>query len=298
MNWINSCLVLPILQVGLLMISLNYSVALAQNNLSLDGEYVHVNGMKMYYEVSGEGEPLIVLHGAYMNIPTMGDIIPKLAKAHKVYALEFQGHGRTTDINRRITYQNLADDVAAFMNALGLTKANVFGYSMGAVAGLQLAIRHPEKVNRLVAASVAFDVQGWQPAFREFIPHMTVEMLLEMPFADEFRKYVEDPDAFPALVEKLIALEREPMAWEADVRKLKTPVLIIAGDADVVTLEHSVELFRLLGGGIMGDMGIPLPASRLAIMPATSHTAVITQADLLHGFIEPFLQGVIPKGMF
>lgn len=298
MNWINSCLVLPILQVGLLMISLNYSVALAQNNLSLDGEYVHVNGMKMYYEVSGEGEPLIVLHGAYMNIPTMGDIIPKLAKAHKVYALEFQGHGRTTDINRRITYQNLADDVAAFMNALGLTKANVFGYSMGAVAGLQLAIRHPEKVNRLVAASVAFDVQGWQPAFREFIPHMTVEMLLEMPFADEFRKYVEDPDAFPALVEKLIALEREPMSWEADVRKLKTPVLIIAGDADVVTLEHSVELFRLLGGGIMGDMGIPLPASRLAIMPATSHTAVITQADLLHGFIEPFLQGVIPKGMF
>lgn len=298
MNWINSCLVLPILQVVLLMISLNLSVALAQNNLSLDGEYVHVNGMKMYYEVSGEGEPLIVLHGAYMNIPTMGDIIPKLAKAHKVYALEFQGHGRTTDINRRITYQNLADDVAAFMNALGLTKANVFGYSMGAVAGLQLAIRHPEKVNRLVAASVAFDVQGWQPAFREFIPHMTVEMLLEMPFADEFRKYVEDPDAFPALVEKLIALEREPMAWEADVRKLKTPVLIIAGDADVVTLEHSVELFRLLGGGIMGDMGIPLPASRLAIMPATSHTAVITQADLLHGFIEPFLQGVIPKGMF
>ena len=298
MNWINSCLVLPILQVGLLMISLNYSVALAQNNLSLDGEYVHVNGMKMYYEVSGEGEPLIVLHGAYMNIPTMGDIIPKLAKTHKVYALEFQGHGRTTDINRRITYQNLADDVAAFMNALGLTKAHVFGYSMGAVAGLQLAIRHPEKVNRLVAASVAFDVQGWQPAFREFIPHMTVEMLLEMPFADEFRKYVEDPDAFPALVEKLIALEREPMAWEADVRKLKTPVLIIAGDADVVTLEHSVELFRLLGGGIMGDMGIPLPVSRLAIMPATSHTAVITQADLLHGFIEPFLQGVIPKGMF
>lgn len=298
MNWIKSCLVLPILQVVLLMISLNLSVALAQNNLSLDGEYVHVNGMKMYYEVSGEGEPLIVLHGAYMNIPTMGDIIPKLAKAHKVYALEFQGHGRTTDINRRITYQNLADDVAAFMNALGLTKANVFGYSMGAVAGLQLAIRHPEKVNRLVAASVAFDVQGWQPAFREFIPHMTVEMLLEMPFADEFRKYVEDPDAFPALVEKLIALEREPMSWEADVRKLKTPVLIIAGDADVVTLEHSVELFRLLGGGIMGDMGIPLPASRLAIMPATSHTAVITQADLLHGFIEPFLQGVIPKGMF
>jgi pimeloyl-ACP methyl ester carboxylesterase len=98
--------------------------------------------------------------------------------------------------------------------------------------------------------------------------------------------------------ENLIALEHEPMAWEADVRALETPVLIITGDADVMTLEHSVALFRLLGGGIMGDMGEPLPASRLAIMPATSHTAVITQPDLLHAFIEPFLKGETPTGMF
>jgi pimeloyl-ACP methyl ester carboxylesterase len=96
----------------------------------------------------------------------------------------------------------------------------------------------------------------------------------------------------------LIALEKQPMAWEADVRTLETPVLIIAGDADVATLEHSVALFRLLGGGIMGDMGQPLPASRLAILPATSHTAVITQPDLLHAFIEPFLKGMTAKGMF
>jgi len=146
------------------------------------GHRALVNGMRMYYEVSGQGDPLIVLHGAYMNIPTMGAIIPKLA--------------------------------------------------------------------------------------------------------------------FPALVRKLIALEKEPMAWEQDVRALKTPVLLIAGDADVVTLEHAVAMFRLLGGGIMGDMGKPLPASRLAILPATSHTAVIMQPDLLYAFIEPFLKGVTPKGMF
>ena len=96
----------------------------------------------------------------------------------------------------------------------------------------------------------------------------------------------------------MIALEKEPMAWEADVKKLKAPVLVIAGDADVMTLEHSVSLFSLLGGGVMGDMGKPLPASRLAILPATSHTAVITQVDLLHGFIEPFLTGKTPKGFF
>lgn len=262
------------------------------------GERVEVNGMQMYYEVSGEGDPLIVLHGAYMNIPSMGAIIPKLAEAHKVYALELQGHGRTTDIDRPITYPNLADDVAAFMDAVGLETADVFGYSMGAAAGLQLAIRHPEKVNKLAAASVAYDAEGWQPAFKEFIPQMTVGMFLDMPFAEEYRKLAADPDGFPALVEKLIALEHEPMAWEDDVRALKTPVLIITGDADVATLEHSVAMFRLLGGGVMGDMGEPLPASRLSVLPATSHTAVITQVDLLHALIEPFLKGETPMGFF
>lgn len=262
------------------------------------GNRVEVNGMQMYYEVSGEGDPLVVLHGAYMNIPSMGAIIPRLARTHKVYALELQGHGRTTDIDRPITYPNLADDVAAFMNAVDLKKADVFGYSMGAAAGLQLAIRHPEKVNRLIAASVAYDAEGWQPEFKAFIPQMSVEMFVGMPFAQAYRNLAADPNGFPALVKKLIALEHEPMAWEADVRALRAPVLIISGDADVATLDHSVAMFRLLGGGVMGDMGKPLPASRFAVLPATSHTAVITQPDLLYSFIEPFLKNETPKGMF
>jgi pimeloyl-ACP methyl ester carboxylesterase len=262
------------------------------------GDRVEVNGMQMYYEVSGEGDPLVVLHGAYMNIPTMGEIIPMLAETHTVYAVELQGHGRTTDIDRPITYPNLADDVAAFMDAVGLAKADVFGYSMGAATGLQLAIRHPEKVDQLIAASTAYDVEGWHPTFREFIPQMTVEMFTSMPFAEDYRELAANPDGFPALVAKLIQLEHEPMAWEEDVKALTTPVLIIAGDADVVTLEHSVALFRLLGGGVMGDMGQPLPASRLAIMPATAHTAVISQPELLLAFIEPFLNGETPAGFF
>src|SRR5512138_3341803 len=146
----------------------------------------------MYYEILGRGTPetvpLVVLHGAYMNIPSMGTIIPRLAETHKIYALEFQGHGRTTDIDRPITYPNLADDVAAFMDAVGLTKADVFGYSMGAIAGLQLAIRHPDKVNKLVAASGAYDLRGWQPDFTAAIPTMTVDMMVQMPFAKEYRK--------------------------------------------------------------------------------------------------------------
>ena len=262
------------------------------------GHRVAIHGMQMYYEVSGAGDPLIVLHGAYMNIPDMGAIIPALARTHRVYALELQGHGRTTDIDRPITYPNLADDVAAFIDSVGLGKADVLGYSMGAATGLQLAIRHPDKVNKFVMVSGAYDFRGWQPAFQAFIPKMTVEMFANMPFAAEYKRLNPNPNGFPALVTKLIALEKEPMAWEADVRAMKTPVLIITGDADAATLEHSVAMFRLLGGGVMGDMGQPLPASRLAVLPATAHTAVITQVDLLLGFIEPFLKGVTPRSFF
>ncbi|HEX6587841.1 MAG TPA: alpha/beta hydrolase [Longimicrobiales bacterium] len=259
------------------------------------GARVPVNGMQVYYEVSGAGEPLVVLHGAYMNIPSMGEIIPRLARTHRVYALEFQGHGRTTDIDRPMTYQAFADDVAAFMDAVGLESADVFGYSVGAIVGLQLAIRHPERIRKLVALSGAYDVRGWQPAFTAIIPQMTPEMLVGSPLETEYRALNPGGD-FRELARKLIALEHEPMAWEAEVDALTLPVLIITGDADVSTLEHSVAFFRLLGGGVMGDMGQPLPASRLAVLPASSHTSLIAQVDLLQPMIEQFLRGETPKG--
>jgi pimeloyl-ACP methyl ester carboxylesterase len=273
------------------------SLSFAQQENS-SGKYVDVNGMKIYYEVSGKGDPIIVLHGAHMNIMTMGKIIPMLAETHEVYALEFQGHGHTADIDRPITYQNLAGDVADFMEAVGLEKADVFGYSMGAQVGLQLAISQPQKVNKLIFVSGAYDLEGWQPAYGDFIPQMTPEMFLAMPFFAEKHKQSDNPAAYIAFLKKMIALEHEPMAWEDDVKKLKAPVLIIAGDSDVATLEHIIAMFRLLGGGVMGDLGNPLPESRLAILPATSHTAVISQSELLIAFIEPFLKGETPKGFF
>jgi pimeloyl-ACP methyl ester carboxylesterase len=264
-----------------------------------EGARVEVNGMQMYYEVSGEGDPLIVLHGSAMNIPLMGEIIPALARTSKVYAVELQGHGRTTDTDRPITYPNLADDVAAFMDAVGLEKADVFGYSMGAITGLQLTIRHPDKVDRLIFVAGIYDFEGWQSAFREFIPQATVEMYTQAPLlAEEYRKLSPTPDGFVALAAKLIELNKQPLALGEEVKAIKSPVLIIAGDADGVTLEHLVSMFRLLGGGVMGDTGKPLPASRLAILPATAHSAAITQIDLLTGLIAPFLKGETPKGFF
>jgi pimeloyl-ACP methyl ester carboxylesterase len=153
-------------------------------------------------------------------------------------------------------------------------------------------------VKKLVAASVSYDAEGLQPEFKAMIPSMTPEMLNGTPLPAEYRKLAPNPNGFPELARKLIALEKEPMAWESDVKKLETPVLIITGDADVTTLEHSVKMFRLLGGGAPGDMGKPLPASRLAVLPATSHTSVITQPELLFALIEPFLKGQTAKSMF
>lgn len=200
-----------------------------------------------------------------------------------------------TDPSPILTWQTM---LTAFMDTLGLKKADVFDYSMGAITGLQLAIHHPEKVNKLISCSGSYDIEGRQPEFKNLIPQMTVEMFLNTPFAEDYRKLAPNPDGFPALAEKLIALQKEPMAWEEDVKKIETPVLIIAGDADGTTLKHTIAMFQLLGGGVMGDMDKPLPDSRLAIMPATSHTAVITQTDLLIAFIEPFLKGETPKDLW
>lgn len=263
-----------------------------------EGMRATVNGMQIYYEVSGQGDPMIVLHGSFMTIPGMGDIVERLARTHRVYALELQGHGRSTDTDRAMTYHNLAGDVATFMEVAGIPRADVFGYSMGAVVGLRLAIDHPDKVDQLIAASTAYDLSGMQPEYNAMVPSMAPEMFIGTPMEDAWKQYAPNPDGFRPFVERMIALEHEPMAWEADVKALKAPVLLIAGDADVMTLEHTVAMFRLLGGGAMGDMGQPLPASRLAVLPATSHTAVIGQAELLHQIIEPFLNGTAPKGMF
>lgn len=263
-----------------------------------EGGRVEVNGMEMYYEVSGQGEPMIVLHGAFMTIPGMGGIVGRLAETHRVYAIELQGHGRTTDIDRPMTYPNFAGDVAAFMDAVGIDQADVFGYSMGAATGLRLALDHPDRVDQLIVASGAYAFDGWQPAYHQMLPDFTVEMFMDTPMAEAYREFAPDPDGFPAMAEKLIALEKAPFDWGDEVAAMKTPVLIIAGDADVTTLEHNARMFRLLGGGEMGDLGKPLPASRLAILPASSHTSIIGQTGLLMDIITPFLAGETPKGWF
>ena len=175
------------------------------------GDYAEVNGLRMYYEVHGEGEPLLLLHGAYMIVDDMGPILTGLAESRRVIVPELQGHGRTADVeDRPITYEGMADDVAALIRHLGLEQPDVFGYSMGAGVGLQLAIRHPGLVRRLAAVSVSYTSDGMQPELHEMAPSITPEMFAGSPFETAYKEVAPNPEDFPTLVEKLKRLDTTP----------------------------------------------------------------------------------------
>ncbi|MBD0354401.1 MAG: alpha/beta hydrolase [Rubrobacteraceae bacterium] len=262
--------------------------------------YAPVNGLEMYYEVHGTGQPLVVLHGAYMTIGTMGEVVPGLAEARRVIAVELQGHGRTADVDRPLTYEQMADDVAALIGHLGIEQADVFGYSMGGGVALQVAVRHPEVVRKLVVASASYTSDGMHPELLEMIPTIAPEAFAGSPIEEAYLRTAPNPDDFPNLVAKLKRLDMEPFAWPPeDIREIAAPTLLIVGDSDAIRLEHAVELFRLLGGGVMGDLaGLPKP--QLAVLPGTTHfvppgSAVLDRTDWLVPMIGGFLDAPMPE---
>jgi pimeloyl-ACP methyl ester carboxylesterase len=256
--------------------------------------YAQVNDLDMYYEIHGEGSPLILLHGAYMTIDMMGPLLPGLAATRRVIAVELQGHGRTADVDRPMTYEQFADDTAALARRLGLERADLVGYSMGGAAALQVAIRHPELVRRLVVISASFRFDGMPEIAREMFPTITPEMFAGSPLEEAYQRVAPNPDDFPKLVAKMTELDSTPFAWPDDaIRAIAAPTLIVLGDSDGVTLEHAVEFFTLRGGGVMGDLA-GLPESQLAVLPGTSHfvppgSGMLDRADWLLAMIPPFL---------
>jgi pimeloyl-ACP methyl ester carboxylesterase len=264
------------------------------------GDYAEVNGLSMYYEVHGEGRPLVLLHGAYMTVDAMGSILLGLAETRRVIVPEMQGHGRTADIDRPITYEGMADDVAALIRHLDLNHPDVFGFSMGGAAALQLAIRHPGLSRKLVVASASFTSDGAQPELHEMLPTITPETFAGSPIEAAYKEVAPNPEDFPRLVEKLKRLDVTPFAWPAeDVRGIEAPTMIVVGDADVVRLEHAVEMFRLLGGGAMGDLA-GFSKSQLAVLPGTAHfippgSGVMDRAEWLLAMIHPFLDAPTPE---
>jgi pimeloyl-ACP methyl ester carboxylesterase len=264
------------------------------------GNYAEVNGLDMYYEVHGTGRPLVVLHGAYMTIDTMGPVVPALAETRQVIAVELQGHGHTADADRPLTYEQMADDVAALMNHLGLEDADVCGFSMGGGVALQVAIRHPEVVRKLVVVSVSYTSDGMRPELLEMIPSITPEVFAGSPLEEAYLRTAPNPEEFPTLVAKLKQLDMEPYAWPPeDIKGIAAPTLFVIGDSDAIRLEHAVELFRLLGGGVMGDL-TGLPKSQLAVLPGTTHfvppgNGVLDRALWLLPMIGEFLDVPMPE---
>jgi len=268
-------------------------------NKASEGNYAEVNGLEMYYEIHGTGEPLVLLHGAYMTIGAMGPIVPGLAETRQVIAVELQGHGHTADIDRPITYEQMADDTAALLRHLGIGQADVFGFSMGGGVALQLAIRHPGLVRKLVSASASYTSDGMQPELHEMLPGITPEMFAGSPIEAAYLEVAPNPGDFPRLVEKLKRLDMTPFAWLAeDVRGIESPTLIVVGDSDAIRLEHAVEMFRLLGGGAMGDLA-GFSKSQLVVLPGTAHfvppgSGVLDRAEWLLAMVPAFLDAPLP----
>jgi pimeloyl-ACP methyl ester carboxylesterase len=251
--------------------------------------YAPVNGLKMYYEVHGSGEPVVLLHGAFMTIPSnWTGWIGELSKTRKVIAVEMQGHGRTADIERDFSYENLADDVPALLDYLKIPSADLIGYSMGGGVAMLCAIRHPEKVRKVVSISAAFRQDGWVKEARAMFPQLTSETFKGSPIETGYKKLSPTPDEFPNFIKRVAATAVKPYDFGADkLKATKAPMFFIHGDADGVRLEHISEMFRLKGDEIFGDMR-PRSASRLAILPDTTHVTLMERMPVIVPMMNDF----------
>jgi pimeloyl-ACP methyl ester carboxylesterase len=254
--------------------------------------YAPVNGLRMYYEIHGDGsgEPLVLLHGSFMTITNnWTGWIGELSKTRKVIALEMQGHGRTADIDREFSYESLADDVAALLDYLRFAQVDVLGYSMGGGVAMQVAIRHPGKVRKVVSISAVFRHDGWVQEALDLFPQLTADTLKGSPYEAEYKKLSPTPDAFPTFVKRVIAMDLKPYDFGADkLKATRAPFLFIHGDADGVRLGHIAEMFRLKGDEVMGDMR-PRSESRLAVLPDTTHVTLMERGDAIIPMVNDFL---------
>jgi pimeloyl-ACP methyl ester carboxylesterase len=272
-------------------------------NKNQRGNYARVNGLDLYYELHGSGQPLVVLPGSFWTIEAMGEVVPQLATTRQVIAVELQGHGHTADIDRPLSYESMADDIAALIASLGLEQADLFGYSLGGGVALQTAIRHPGAVRKLAVASAPFKRDGRYPEDLAAMSAISAEAFAGTPIHDAYLRTSPVPEAWPTVVAKVRQLVTSDYDWTAGVAALKTPTLILVGDADGLRLAHVMEFFGLLGGG-QGDGDLSgLPRSSLAVLPATTHVGwappyhgIMTRTHLLLPILTEFLDAPMENG--
>ena len=258
--------------------------------------YVPVNELDMYYEIHGDGSPLALFHGAMGTIDScFAGLLPALAATRQIVAVELQGHGHTADVDRPLSYQQMAADAAGLLEALGIEMADLVGYSLGGAVAMQLAMQHPGMVRRLVfAGGTSYRRDGLYPEMLAE-PDPAADDLTSSTWHQAYQRVAPDPGRWPVLVAKNSELDRTFAGWpDEDIQAMTTPMLLIIGDSDIVRPEHTMKMFRLLGGGVISDLA-GLPGSQLAVLPGTSHVGLLDRVDWLQSMILEFLGAPVPR---
>jgi pimeloyl-ACP methyl ester carboxylesterase len=283
---------------GILLAAAALTFAQVRPTTSVKTGYAPVNGLKLYYEIHGTGEPLILLHGGVGATEMFNPILPLLSNTRRVIAVDLQAHGRTADIDRPLTMEAMADDIAALIKHLGIEKADVMGYSLGGGVALRTAIQHPGAVRKLVVVSTAFKRDGWYPEIVAGMAQMgpgAAEPMKQTPMYQMYARIAPKPEDWPVLLTKLGELLRKDYDWSKDVAAIQAPTLLVFGDADAVRTEHAVQFFELLGGGKKdgGWDGSGISNARLAILPGLTHYSIFS-SPMLPTAVTPFLEAPMP----
>ncbi|MEV7629651.1 alpha/beta hydrolase [Actinoplanes sp. NPDC089786] len=246
------------------------------------GRYADVNGINLYYETHGGGSPLILLHGGLGSGEMFAAVLPALTARHRVILVDLQGHGRTADIDRPLDLTLMADDVAALIDHLGLDQPAVVGFSLGGGVAYHVAIRHPEKVSRLVAASAHIRRDATYPEILQQQGQVTAaaaEFMKETPMYELYQRVAPRPEDFPKLLDKAGEWMAQDFDFTEDVRGLRVPTMVVAADADMAPPSHFVEVFKLLDGGLRDggwmNEGRPQGGHALAILPGLTHYNIV-----------------------
>lgn len=253
--------------------------------------YAPVNDLQMYYEIHGSGgTPLLLLHGGLFDIDQQfGALLPHLARGRTVIAADFQGHGRTNDVERSLTAEGLTSDVLGLLQHLRLAQVDVFGFSIGGAVALRLAIEHPDVVRRLVVSSVSFHPSGDRGENTEAVAEMTVDMIAGTPMEQAYLAKSPHPEKLQDLLTKLSHFDEGFPGWPDDgIRGIAAPTLITVGDCDMVRLEHAVRFLQLRGGDVNGDFA-GVPASQLAVFPGTTHFFGLSRTTMVVDAVTTFL---------
>ncbi|GGL98122.1 MULTISPECIES: alpha/beta fold hydrolase [Micromonospora] len=255
--------------------------------------YAQVNGVRLYYEVSGSGRPLVLLHGGFGSTESFAALRPALLARRRLVAVDLPGHGRTADADRPLRYETMADDVAALVGQLDLGETDLLGYSLGGAVALRLAIQHPRLLRRLVLVSTPFRRRGWYPAVLAAMAaqdERTGERMRGTPAHETYARIAPRPQDWPRLWARSGELMRREYDWSAEVAALTVPTLLVFADADSIPVGHAAEFFGLLGGGHRdgGWDGADRPASRLAVLPGLTHYDIL-DAPALPAAVLPFL---------